>query len=86
MNCEKWSCSSLKWFIYWMQSVPGKDNGLTYKGNSLPNWWTFIGDFDESLKKGLKLVPETPNKAPIANSQSVTTNKNISLSITLTGM
>ena len=68
-----------------MQSVPGKDNGLIYKGNSLPNWWTFIADFDGSMKKGLKLVSETQNKAPVANSQSVTTYKNTPINITLTG-
>ena len=56
MNCEKWGGNSLKWFIYWMQNLPGENNGLTYKNKPLNNWWLFIGNFDYAMKKGLKLV------------------------------
>ena len=56
INCERWNCNSLDWFIFWMQSLPGKDNGLTYRGKSLTNWWIFISDFDGAMKKGLKLI------------------------------
>ncbi|MEJ2637094.1 MAG: hypothetical protein P8184_17630, partial [Calditrichia bacterium] len=56
VNCERWNCSSLDWFTLWFQSLPGKDNGLSYKGKELSNWWVFIGDWDGAMKKGLKLV------------------------------
>ena len=49
MNCTRWNCDSLTWFIYWMQNLPGANNGLTYRGRPLTNWWRFIGDFDEAM-------------------------------------
>ena len=52
MNCTRWGCDSLQWFIYWMQNLPGADNGLSYRGRPLRNWWTFIGDFDEAMSAG----------------------------------
>ena len=56
MNCDRWNGDSLTWFIYWMQNLPGADNGLTYKGRPLTNWWTFIGDFDRAMTAKLGLV------------------------------
>jgi hypothetical protein len=56
MNCERWNCNSLDWFKLWMQSLPGKDNGLTYQGKSLTNWWIFIGAWDQSMNQNRKLV------------------------------
>lgn len=49
MNCTRWNCDSLTWFIYWMQNLPGANNGLTYQRRPLTNWWRFIGDFDEAM-------------------------------------
>jgi hypothetical protein len=56
MNCTRWNCDSLTWFIYWMQNIPGASNGLTYQGRPLTNWWTFIGDFDNAMNNRLGLV------------------------------
>lgn len=56
INCDRWQGNSLKWFVYWMQSLPGAGNGLTYRGKPLTNWWVFVGDFDEAMRRGLKLV------------------------------
>lgn len=56
ITCDRWNGDSLQWFIYWMQSLPGADNGLTYRGRPLSNWWDFIGDFDEAMEHRLKLV------------------------------
>lgn len=58
LNCERWGCDSLKWFVYWMQNLPGRDNGLTYQGKRLRNWWVFIGDYDTARKNGWKLVED----------------------------
>ncbi len=52
LNADRWSRDSLTWFIYWMQNLPGRHNGLTYRGRPLTNWWTFIGDFDRVMAKG----------------------------------
>ena len=56
LNCTRWDCDSLTWFIYWMQNLPGANNGLTHRGRPLSNWWTFIGDFDGAMAARLGLV------------------------------
>ena len=58
MNCDRWQGDSLKWFVYWMQNIPGAGNGMTYDGRPLRNWWIFIGDFDNAMKKRVKLARE----------------------------
>jgi len=58
LNSERWQKNSLKWFVYWMQNIPGAGNGLRYGGKPLHNWWTFIGDFDTAVEKKMKLVEE----------------------------
>jgi hypothetical protein len=58
INCTRWDCDSLTWFIYWMQNVPGADNRLTYQGRPLTNWWTFIGDFDGAMRRNPGLVSD----------------------------
>ncbi len=56
LNCERWNGSSLGWFVYWMQNLPGADNGLSYQGRPLTNWWTFVGNFDEVMAQRLGLA------------------------------
>jgi hypothetical protein len=55
MNCRRWNCDSLAWFIFWMQNLPGPNNGLSYQGQPLTNWWDFIGDFDGAMERKLGL-------------------------------
>jgi hypothetical protein len=56
MDCTRWNSDSLTWFIFWMQNLPGANNGLTYRGRPLTNWWTFVGAFDEAMANRMKLV------------------------------
>jgi hypothetical protein len=56
LNCTRWNGDSLSWFIYWMQSIPGADNHVSYRGRPLTNWWAFIGDFDNAMAQSLKLT------------------------------
>jgi len=56
INCERWGGDSLKWFVYWMQNIPGADSGLSDGSKRLTNWWRFIGDYDAAMGRGLKLV------------------------------
>ena len=58
INCERWGCSSLNWFIYWMQHLPGPGNNLEFQGKRLTNWWIFVGDWDQAMEKSLKLVTD----------------------------
>ena len=56
LNCQRWRGNSLRWFIYWMQHLPGPNNSLTFHDQPLNNWWVFIGDYDRSKLKGLGLM------------------------------
>lgn len=58
MNCDRWGSDSLRWFIFWMQNIPGANNRLEDNGNLLTNWWTFIGDFDNAVRNRMKLAEE----------------------------
>ena len=58
LNCQRWGGDSLKWFVYWMQNLPGLNNGLIYQGKRLRNWWVFLGDYDTAKRQGMKLVAE----------------------------
>jgi len=58
LNCDRWQGNSLTWFVYWMQSLPGADNGLTCQGKPLNNWWVFIGDFDGAMQRKMTLVAD----------------------------
>jgi hypothetical protein len=44
-----------KYKVWWMQQIPGLNNGLTFYNSKLRNWWEFVGDFDSALVKGRNL-------------------------------
>ncbi len=56
MDSSRWGGNSLRWFVYWMQHLPGPDNGLSWQGRPLNNWWVFIGDYDLARRLNLKLT------------------------------
>ena len=56
VNCDLWDDEELKWYLLWFQSIPGANNGLTYKGKPIENWWLFKGDWDHAMKHGLGLT------------------------------
>ena len=58
LTCETWGCTSLGWFLYWTQNMPGAGNDLEYDGSPLTNWWRLIGDFDGAMGEGYRLVNE----------------------------
>jgi hypothetical protein len=56
LNCDRWGGDSLRWFVYWMQNLPGAAHNLELDGRPLTNWWLFIGDFDYAMNNELGLV------------------------------
>jgi hypothetical protein len=56
LNSDRWQGDSLKWFVYWMQNLPGDKNGLTDQARPLNNWWVFLGDYDRAMRNKLTLV------------------------------
>jgi hypothetical protein len=63
LSAKIWDGDSLKWFVYWMRSIPGHDNGLTFKGHKLTNWWAFIGDYDAAVAGKLGMTDAPPAEA-----------------------
>lgn len=37
INCDRWGGDDMKWYIYWMQAIPGANNRLAFKGRPLSN-------------------------------------------------
>lgn len=56
MNCERWNNDPIEWRRYWLQAIPGADNGLTHNGKKLRNWWTFVADWDRAQRENWKLT------------------------------
>jgi hypothetical protein len=50
-----------QWYIYWMQSMPGRGNTIPYGTNRTTNWWAFTGDWDGSIRRGLGLYEPAPS-------------------------
>jgi hypothetical protein len=55
LNCDRWGGDDLRWYVYWMQSIPGARNGLRFQGKPLTNWWVFFGDYDGAMAEGVGL-------------------------------
>lgn len=58
VSCHTWYGAQCKdnggveFKVWWMQNMPGMNNGLTYNGKKLRSWWEFYGDLDKALLKG----------------------------------
>lgn len=70
-----WGDNEVKYYIYWMQNIPGLNNGLTncspqdstcIPTERLKNWWTFIYDFDKAYqnKTFWEYIPPEPESVP----------------------
>ncbi|MBI3465676.1 MAG: hypothetical protein HY000_21875, partial [Planctomycetes bacterium] len=56
LNCDTWDGHALKWFIYWMRSIPGANNGLEYQGKKLTNWWMLVGDYETVVRTRIGFI------------------------------
>lgn len=45
--------TEVNYYIYWMQSFPGHNNGIQNGTDYLNNWWKFIADWDTYHVEGL---------------------------------
>jgi len=60
--------ASANFYLYWMQAMPGRDNGIRHPEADSPelgqatlnNWWSFTGDWDAYATNGPGLVKHTP--------------------------
>ena len=44
-----------KWFLFWWQSIPGYNNGITDNGKIMTNWWDIFYNWDDNIKKKTRL-------------------------------
>ena len=54
------------WYIYWMQSMPGRGNTVPYGVNGMENWWKFTGNWDASIKAGVGLYASASKPVSIS--------------------
>lgn len=50
-----------QFYLYWMQSYPGRGNQIPHPSGWMTNWWEFVGDWDGAVQRGLGLY--APNAA-----------------------
>lgn len=43
------------WYLYWMQSMPGRSNTIAHGARQMTNWWAFTGDWDAAIRGGIGL-------------------------------
>ncbi len=48
-TCAEWGCSQEGYMKWWLQNMPNANNGLTYAGRAIPNWWDLLGDTDNAI-------------------------------------
>ncbi len=58
IECSRWHCDHLGWFVYWMQNMPGHGNTVRLGAHPMRNWWTFLGDYDTARLHNWKLWTE----------------------------
>jgi len=54
-NAPPTQLTESKWYIYWMQNMPGRGNTIPHGQNRMTTWWAFTADWDASINAGLGL-------------------------------
>jgi hypothetical protein len=54
-NCTQWGCTDVGFYRWFMQSIPGKDNGIVYEGKQMRNWWLAVYDFNRFIDRARSL-------------------------------
>lgn len=58
-NCTQWGCSDTGFYKWFMQNLPGYNNGLSKDGLGLRNWWEAMVDFNRFID-GLRSLYDIP--------------------------
>ena len=43
------------WLIYWMQSIPVKNNGIPYGNFTITDWWDLFYNWDDTIRNNKTL-------------------------------
>lgn len=58
-GCERWGCSEIGYYKWWMQNLPGYNNGIEFQGRKMRNWWEGMYDFNAFVEKGRSLYADS---------------------------
>lgn len=58
-SCERWGCTDIGYFKWWMQNMPGYNNGIGYQGKKMKNWWEAMYDFNAFIDRGRSLYGDS---------------------------
>ncbi|MEP7166775.1 MAG: hypothetical protein ABI758_02230 [Candidatus Woesebacteria bacterium] len=50
LSCTTWGCTQGGYYRWWQQNIPGLNNTFQYSGKTLPNFYSFLSDFDKTLE------------------------------------
>lgn len=51
VTCATWGCSDVGYYRWFMQNVPGYENGIEWDGKRMLNWWGLMYDFEGFLAR-----------------------------------
>lgn len=77
-SCQSWGCTDLGYYKWWMQSLPGYNNGIIYQGKPMRNWWEAMYDFNGFIGQerslfGKSLFSCIANTTPTVSQGNVST-------------
>lgn len=55
VSCSNWGCSEMGYYTWWLQNIPGYNNGISMNGQPMRNWWEAMYDFNNFISKGRTL-------------------------------
>lgn len=57
-NCTQWGCTEIGFDRWFLQNMPGYNNGIEYNGKKMRNWWEVIYDFNQFIDSGRTLYTD----------------------------
>jgi hypothetical protein len=76
VTCADWSCDRRKYFVWWLQRMPGANNSLRFNELNLPAWHAFFADTANTIsqyyREGKWLSPNALAKIGSAPANSET--------------
>ncbi len=80
-NCAQWGCSEKGYYMWYLQNMPGYNNGIEYNGKPVRNWWEALYDPVEFIDRGRSLLGESayvcPSPTPIPQITVVKDGSNV---------
>lgn len=55
VNCSEWGCTHLRYMKWWFSHIPHAE-GLNAKDKKLNNWWYYVVDYNDAVKKEKELL------------------------------